>query len=286
MKLFERVQYFMARLMLGVLLGGLASVCLVQWAPGFGVDERELDPTLSDSTRRRIRDQNKSVSFWKTYARQVAHAVHGDFGVSSNFNAPVADLIADRALITAKSVAFGLAIAWGLAVPAAAMSVVWRGAAIPLMAAVSILLCIPLGLVAVYFFLLGFSATGVIAAGVIPKVFGYLRELLTESAALPHVLAAAARGVHPWRIFWQHRFLAVAPETLSLAAVSINIALGAAIPAEALCDSPGLGQLAWKAATARDLAPLLAVTWLLTTVTLAANSLATVVSGTERTWRP
>jgi len=50
------------------------------------------------------------------------------------------------------------------------------------------------------------------------------------------------------------------------------MALGAAIPVEALCGIPGIGQLAWQAALGRDLSLLVTVTVLVTVVTLAANT--------------
>jgi len=77
----------------------------------------------------------------------------------------------------------------------------------------------------------------------------------------------------------------IAPEIFSLLGVSVTIGLGAAIPAEALCDSAGLGQLAWKAALARDTAPLLAATWLITAVAFTANTLGAAVANSGRTWR-
>jgi peptide/nickel transport system permease protein len=66
----------------------------------------------------------------------------------------------------------------------------------------------------------------------------------------------------------------VAPQLLALAGVSVSIAFGAAIPIEALCDLPGIGQLAWKAATARDLPLLVAVTFLVIAMTQACNALS------------
>jgi len=54
----------------------------------------------------------------------------------------------------------------------------------------------------------------------------------------------------------------------------LAIAFGAAIPIEALCDSPGLGQLAWHAALSRDLPLIVTVTFVVSLVMLAANSLA------------
>jgi ABC-type dipeptide/oligopeptide/nickel transport system permease component len=56
--------------------------------------------------------------------------------------------------------------------------------------------------------------------------------------------------------------------------VSFAIAFGAAIPIEALCDSPGMGQLAWHAALSRDLPLIVNVTLIVCLVMLAANSFA------------
>ena len=58
---------------------------------------------------------------------------------------------------------------------------------------------------------------------------------------------------------------------------SVSIALGAAIPVEALCGLAGVGQLAWQAALARDLPLLTNLTILVTLVTLLANSSADVI---------
>jgi peptide/nickel transport system permease protein len=59
------------------------------------------------------------------------------------------------------------------------------------------------------------------------------------------------------------------------------LGFGAAIPIEALCDVPGVGQLAWKAALARDL-PLLCGLALVITFTVAVvQSLGDMTS--ERT---
>jgi len=62
------------------------------------------------------------------------------------------------------------------------------------------------------------------------------------------------------------------PQTLALAAVSVNLALSAAIPIEALCDVPGVGQLAWQAALGRDLVLLVNLTVVVALVTLITNS--------------
>ena len=69
-----------------------------------------------------------------------------------------------------------------------------------------------------------------------------------------------------------------APQLLALGGVSISLALAAAIPVEALCDLPGIGQLAWKAALGRDLPLLVNLTLIVTLVTVVANSTADLLA--------
>ena len=64
------------------------------------------------------------------------------------------------------------------------------------------------------------------------------------------------------------------PPIVALLGVSISMAFGAAIPMEALCDSPGIGQLAWLAALNRDLPLIMNLTLVVTVITVAANSAA------------
>ena len=61
---------------------------------------------------------------------------------------------------------------------------------------------------------------------------------------------------------------------LALAGVSVSISFGAAIPVEALCDLPGVGQLAWKAAMARDLPLLVTIAFLVIAMTQISNTVA------------
>ena len=52
------------------------------------------------------------------------------------------------------------------------------------------------------------------------------------------------------------------------------MAAGAAIAVEALCDSPGLGQLVWQSAMARDLPVLAHMTMLIALMICGVNLLA------------
>ena len=99
-----------------------------------------------------------------------------------------------------------------------------------------------------------------------------LRLGIPRTAELPHVLTARAKGLGNFRLLLWHILPPAAPQLLALAGVSVSIAFAAAIPIEALCDLPGIGQLAWKAALGRDVALLINLTMIVTLVTLVANS--------------
>ena len=65
---------------------------------------------------------------------------------------------------------------------------------------------------------------------------------------MPHITTAYAKGVPESAMFLWHVIPVVKREVLALAGVSIGIAISAAIPVEALCGIPGIGQLAWQSA--------------------------------------
>ena len=73
-----------------------------------------------------------------------------------------------------------------------------------------------------------------------------------------------AKGLSGMRVFLWHYLPPAAPQWLALLAVSLSLALSAAVPVEVVCDLPGIGQLAWKAAMARDMYLLVCLTGLVT----------------------
>jgi len=121
-----------------------------------------------------------------------------------------------------------------------------------------------------------------LAAVIFPRVFRYTRDLLAESVAAPHVLAARARGVRPGGVFLRHVLPMAMPQTLALLGIMVSTAMAADIPVEVLAGIPGIGQLAWMAASGRDLPVLVTMTMLLGLVAVVANALAEL--GAQR-WR-
>ena len=262
-------------LLLLSLLGALLSASLVRFAPGYGVDERELDPRLSPATLQSIRAANH-VSLLGYYGRFLAGAVHGDFGESQWLQRPVASLIRERFPVTLRSVLLGTVVAWTAALTASFTVAFFRGFAFEIFGTLltGVLIALPTAVVAALAVYVGAPVSTALALVIFPKLFRYLRNLLAQAHAQPHVLAAKARGIAGGRILWHHVLPNVSPALFALLGVSLSMAFGAAIPIEALCDSPGIGQLAWQAAINRDLPLIMNLTLLVTLITVAANWLA------------
>ena len=260
-----------------VFIGGLLGATLVRFAPGYGVTEEELDSRLNADSVRALRESHAAhgglMSFYVQYASKL---LHGDLGFSDAMGEPVWQLIQERFPETAKSVGFGVGLGWALGLSLAILSITARSAMVDLgtSLAASIALCTPAAVLALLCVIAQAPGRLVIAAAIFPKVFQYGRKLLLRSASLPHVLAASARGLNRSRIFVRHILPVTAPQLLALAGITVSLGFTAAIPVEALCDMPGIGQLAWKAALARDLELLVMLTMVVTTVTLVANSTA------------
>jgi peptide/nickel transport system permease protein len=263
-----------------VLLGGLLSATLVRLAPGFDADERELDPHLNAQSVQALRDaRHQDHNTFRFYLSYIKRAAHGDLGTSLALGQPVSTLLRDRIPLTLRLLVAGLGLAWALSL-ALALSAAWLriSAYDALTTAVSgTFLCLPAAVLALLSVLWNISGSLAIALIVFPHTCRYTRNLLMKTYSRPHIIAARAKGVGEARILFWHVVPVIAPQLLALAGVSVSMAVGAAIPVEALCGLPGIGQLAWQAALARDLPLLVNITVLVTLVTLLANSTADLI---------
>jgi peptide/nickel transport system permease protein len=263
-----------------VLLGGFLSATLVRLAPGFDVDEAQLDPHLNSASIRALHDARaEQNNIFRFYFHSLQRAAHGDLGTSISLGQPVTVLLRERIPLTLRLVGIGLVMSWALAM-ALALSAAWlRVSAYDTVTTVisGTFLCLPAAVLALLSVL--WNVPGALAIGLIvfPQVYRYARNLLAKAYALPHIITARAKGLSELRILFWHVVPVVGPQLLAVAGISVSIALGAAIPVEALCGLAGVGQLAWQAALARDLPLLMNITILVTLVTLLANSGADVI---------
>ena len=106
----------------------------------------------------------------------------------------------------------------------------------------------------------------------LPKTYQYLSNLVRATAQLPHIITARAKGLSASRIFVWHVVPVIRRELLALAGVTVGMAVGATVPVEALCGTPGIGQLAWQSALARDVPVLTSVCMLVIACTVLANT--------------
>ncbi|MGD0362425.1 MAG: ABC transporter permease [Bryobacteraceae bacterium] len=282
MRLLNQLARALLSLAITVVIGGFLTAALVRLSPGFGVDEHELDPARDVAALRAqeaLRPEHDN--FFAYSVRHTAAMLRGDLGFSRNWNRPVAGLLRERWPVTAQLMAVGILGGWALALAFALPGLIYPSRVWNVLAASvsSLLLCVPSAALALLIFVYAGPVRAVMALAVFPRVFQYLRNVLSHAALQPHVMAARARGIGTARILLWHIVPVAAPQMLALAGVSVSMAFGAAVAVEVICDFPGVGQLAWKAALARDLPLLVTLTMLVTLATQMTNALADMVSG-------
>jgi peptide/nickel transport system permease protein len=259
------------------IVGALLCATMVRFAPGYGVDERDLDFRLSQSSRDAIRNEHQlGGGLLHYYGSYIAGLSQGNLGTSAFLQRPVAGLLKERAPLTARAVLFGLLTAWIAASALSLLTLRWQTWALEYSATAvtGLLIALPTAVVALLCLYLRAPVFLGIAVITLPKLFRYQHNILAQAHARPFVLAARARGVSSSRILFCHVIPAAWHPLAALLGVSASMALGAAIPMEALSDSPGVGQLAWLAAINRDLPLLTSITLFVTLLTIGANFLA------------
>jgi peptide/nickel transport system permease protein len=267
------------------LLGGFLSAAMVRLAPGFDTDEAALDPHLSSQSiqaLRQVRAEQRNI--FRFYLHSLQLAMHGDLGTSISLKQPVSTLLQDRFPLTLRLVSLGLLMGWAAVMALAFTTALLRGAAYDLLATflTGLMICIPAAVLALLSVLWNIPGALAVALIIFPRDYRYVHNLLNKAYSLPHILTARAKGLSELRILFWHVVPSAGPQLLALAGVSVSLAIGAAIPVEALCGLAGIGQLAWQAALARDLPLLMNITVLVTLVTLLANSSADVIG---HVWR-
>ena len=275
----RRIARHLAAFLLTTLVAGLLGATLVRFGPGFETDEQQLDPRLSAQSVQALRQaHNPERHLFNFYVHYLRRMSAGDLGVSRSLARPVAQLLSERAGVTLELMAAGIAGGWLLGLALAVSAVLFRAPAYDFFSTTlsSAFLCVPTAVLAMALFYANGPVRFSIALLIFPKVFRYARNLLAQAYTEPHVLAARARGLTPSRIFFGHVTPWAAPQLLALAGVSVGMAFGAAIPIEVLCDLPGVGQLAWQAALARDLPVLVSLTILIAAFTQLANAASDV----------
>lgn len=256
-----------------LLIIGFAATCMVRLAPGYGTDERELDARLSNASIDALRQNEANRDVFTNYYQFLRHAISGDLGFSATLHQPVGDLIRQRYSTSIRILFAGWALAWSCAILLAGGGMVLQSRLLPLAGTIAggAVLCLPSALLAYVCFLFQGPAFSVVALVVFARVFRVVDNVFRAAHTMPHILAAKAQGISEWSIFVRHILSVSAGEIIALGGSSVAMAVSATIAAESLCDQPGLGQLAWKAALGRDLPLLVSLTFIIAAVTMLFN---------------
>lgn len=277
---------FLIRLVVTVLAAGLFGSLVVVLAPAFGVTEAELDTRLDASTIEAIRGSATASKpdFARNYFRYVAGFARGDFGFSSSLNRPVSELLGERLPVSVRNLSAGAALGAGVGLLCAVAVFRFRSPLVRIVpsAASTGLLSIPSAALALLFLIAGWPGPLALAALVFPRVYRYSYAALARWADSPHVVAAEARGLPPWRILFAHTLAPAAPQLFAVLGMAVSVAFPALVPIEAVCDSPGIGQLAWKAALARDLPVLVVLTMVAAVIVSVGNAAADLTADAAR----
>ena len=258
----------MAGAVVFVALVASGAFVLVRLAPGDAVTDMQLtisDPTVIAAARTRL---GLDQSIATQYVRWAKGLVHLDLGQSSRFGLPVATLVGDRLVNTAKLAGIALLTATLLGVPAGiytgtrsrrlARSLL-ASASVALVACPPILATIGLLLVAIS---TGWLSTtpGSLALPVIAlalptaAVLERLQSQSSSQAALsPNVLAAAARGIPSSRLVWIHGARQSLRPVLGIFGIIVATLFSGSVAVETITAWPGLGRLMLDAVQGRDL---------------------------------
>lgn len=282
--LARRLTHSLAALVLAVVVGGFLAAALVRYSPGFEIDANAWTPQISAATRAAMHARREYENeLPRFYVRYLAMAVRGNFGESDSFHAPVSDLLRQRAGVTVGLLLWG--VGGGMLLGGwLAWLAVWprSGALAATSGTVSgLLLAIPPAVMALAFFLWDVPVALAAVLAILPRVYGTMRAVwggLYESGAL---LAARARGVGRGALAWRYVIRPAAAQLIALTGVAFVTAFGVLIPVEAICDVPGIGELTWHAAVARDLPLLCGLALIITFIVAAVASFGDWIEGVD-----
>jgi ABC-type dipeptide/oligopeptide/nickel transport system permease component len=112
---------------------------------------------------------------------------------------------------------------------------------------------------------LGWTSSGSLARLTRDRLLDVLHQL--------YIVAARARGIPAWRLFWRHTTRAALPDVLTMLALQVGFLLGGTVVTESVFARRGLGRVAVEAVLAQDL-PLVQGIVLLAALAFVLSSLA------------
>ena len=296
-----------------VLLVGVSILCFgfTEFAPGSFFDEMRLNPQISPETISSLRthyglDRPLAIR----YARWAASVVHGDFGYSLAYNAPVAPLLWARAKNTLLLTSLAMLVTWVIGLPLGVWSASSRGGLTDKVAGSvsSFLISIPEVVIAIALLALAVRSRAIPVGGMVSLnaedlvgwqrvrdvllhlllpvsilvlsgvavVERHVRASVLEVLDAPCIQAARGLGIGKARVLFRHVLPLAANPAISLFGFSLAGLLGGSLLVEVIAGWPGLGPLILDATLARDLYIVIGAVMLCSVLMLAGNFIADV----------
>ena len=288
------LRYLSYRLMSLALSLGVASLVIFAVIQGVPGDPAAfmLGLNASDETVAALRAElGLEGTFPERYARWIAGLLSGDFGTSYTYRVPVADLVADRLVVSVPLAAYALTLSTVIALPVGLLAAARRGGAVDwgIIGATQLGIAIPnfwFAMLLVVVFAITwpvFSAGGFpgweagfwagMKALTLPAVAlalpqaailaRVMRSSLIETLHADYIRTARAKGLSAGRAIRRHAFRNALIPVLTILGLQFSFLLAGAIIIENVFFLPGLGRLIFQGITARDLIVVQSVTMLL-----------------------
>lgn len=285
---------------------------VVQAAPGSYADTID-NPRLSPETRAAIRAHyGVDKPFLEQYLRWLGAVATGDLGTSFMYKEPVTRVLA-RALpptlvLAGAGLAITLVLGFVLAVASARDPYGWADRVIGFLSLG--LYGIPSfwlagGLITVFSLVLGWlppshmhsvgasdfggsaSLLDLLRHLVLPALClglvgaagtaRYLRATLFDVRSSRYMLAARARGLPEWRLLWVHALRPALLPVVTLLGLSLPVLVSGSVVVESIFSWPGMGQVAFNAARARDVPLILGATLIGAAAVILGNLVSDVL---------
>ncbi len=296
----------LASLPILVILVVSLTFAVVQLAPGSYADTID-HPSLTPEARQTIRaTYGLDQPAGEQYLRWLRLAVTGDLGISFLFKEPVTRVIG-RALpatllLTGTALLIDLALGLGLAIAATRKPYGWVDRlttilslgvyALPSFWIAGLLVLVfslwlgwlppshmhsvgasemsaPAKMVdLLHHLVLPAFSLGLVGAAATAR---YLRTSLLETQSERYVVAATARGLSSRRILWIHTLRPALLPTITLLGLSLPVLVSGSVVIETVFSWPGMGQILWRAAQARDVPLIMGATLVAAAAVILGN---------------
>lgn len=294
-------------------LVALLTFLLIDLVPGNYIDELASNPQVSRGMLDRIRDQyGLNQPFYTKFWRWSRSLAAGDLGDSFVYQRPVRQLLAERLGNTLLLNFAALALAWLAGIALGLAAAARRGSTLDwVIGAVTTTLLSTPGVVVAIVLLAGAARLGLpigglssntrefagvagrlvdlarhlvlpvlaVATAWLPAIAQHARAAIISALDAPHVLAARARGIGPFRLVMVHALREALSPLIGFAGLSLSGLVSASLVVEVVMAWPGIGALTYEAVLRRDIFLVVDLVQLAALLLLIGNFIGDVLLG-------